>query len=196
MRVQASEHVYNANFEVRVDGKPVELGENAKAYADLKTFDITLPDAPADGVTVEVMATAGADAAETRLRPMAPSRSIPDNIVGQVSIAGTPTLPPRLRIEGDNGFAAVATVDSDDPGTVLISQGGEWELGIDDSGHAYFKVGDVTATSEAVVTGATSVAGVRENNGMLKVYVSGQIDGNAYDAKKTVAARSRPPPSR
>ena len=189
MRVQASEHVYNANFEVRVDGKPVELGENAiKAYADLKTFDITLPSAPADGVTVEVKATAGADAAGNALEGAKIDRTFhTDNIVGQVSNPECPNLATQAgSIKGANGFAAVATVNNAAPGTVLISQGSEWELGVNADGYAYFTVGDVTATSQTKVAGATSIAGVRENNGMLKVYVGGEIDGNGYDAAKSV----------
>ena len=189
MRVQASEHVYNANLEVYVDGKKVELGENAiKAYADLKTFDITLPSAPADGVTVEVKATAGADAAGNALKGAKIDRTFhTDNIVGQVSNPECPNLATQAgSIKGTNGFAAVATVNSAAPGTVLISQGSEWKLGVNADGYAYFTVGDVTATSQTKVTGATSIAGVRENNGMLKVYVGGEIDGNGYDAAKSV----------
>ena len=189
MRVQASEHVYNAEFEVCVDGKKVELGKDAiKAYADLKTFDITLPVAPADGVTVEVKATAGADAAGNALAGAKINRMFhTDNIVGQVSNPECSNLADMSdSIEGDNGFAAVATVNSAAPGTVLISQGSEWELGVNADGYAYFTVGDVTATSQTKVAGATSIAGVRENNGMLKVYVGGEIDGNGYDAAKSV----------
>ena len=189
MRVQASEHVYNAEFEVCVDGKKVELGKDAiKAYADLKTFDITLPVAPADGVTVEVKATAGADAAGNALAGAKINRMFhTDNIVGQVSNPECPNLATQAgSIKGTNGFAAVATVNSAAPGTVLISQGSEWELGVNADGYAYFTVGDVTATSQTKVAGATSIAGVRENNGMLKVYVGGEIDGNGYDAAKSV----------
>ena len=189
MRVQASEHVYGAQFEVYIDGKKVELGEDAiKAYADLKTFDITLPSAPADGVTVEVKATAGADAAGNALKGAKIDRTFhTDNIVGQVSNPKCPNLATQAgSIKGTNGFAAVATVNSATPGTVLISQGSEWELGVNADGYAYFTVGDVTATSQTKVAGVTSIAGVRENNGMLKVYVGGEIDGNGYDAAKSV----------
>ena len=189
MRVQASEHVYGAQFEVYIDGKKVELGEDAiKAYADLKTFDITLPSAPADGVTVEVKATAGADAAGNALEGAKIDRTFhTDNIVGQVSNPECPNLATQAgSIKGTNGFAAVATVNSAAPGTVLISQGSEWELGVNADGYAYFTVGDVTAASQTKVAGATSIAGVRENNGMLKVYVGGEIDGNGYDAAKSV----------
>ena len=189
MRVQASEHVYSAQFEVYIDGKKVELGKDAiKAYADLKTFDITLPFAPADGVTVEVKATAGADAAGNALDGAKIGATFhTDNIVGQVSNPECPNLAAQAgSIKGTNGFAAVATVNSAAPGTVLISQGNEWKLGVNADGYAYFTVGDVTATSQTKVAGVTSIAGVRENNGMLKVYVGGEIDGNGYDAAKSV----------
>lgn len=46
LRVQTSEHVQGASFEVTVGDEKIALAEDAvKAYADLKTFDITLPKA-------------------------------------------------------------------------------------------------------------------------------------------------------
>mgnify|MGYP000193515418 CR=1 FL=1 len=64
---------------------------------------------------------------------------------------------------------------------MLLSQGDEWKLGIDNDGKAYFTVNGTTATSDVTVAGGSvTVAGVRENNGMLKIYVDGELAGSAY----------------
>ena len=194
LRVQASEHVYDAQFEVLVNGKKVELADDAvKAYADLKTFDITLPSAPADGATVEVKAVAGADAAGNKLAGAIGRTFHTDAIVAQVANPVCPNLASKdASVTGANGFAVTASVDKAPAGTVLVSQGEEWKLGINAEGHACFTVGGVTAVSEVKVEGSTSVTGVRENNGMLKVYVGGQIEGNGYDAKTSVGHEVKP----
>lgn len=194
LRVQASEHVYGAQLEVLVNGKKVELADDAvKAYADLKTFDITLPGAPADGATIEVKAVAGADAAGNKLAGAVDRTFHTDAIVAQVANPVCPNLASKdASVTGANGFAVTASVDKAPAGTVLVSQGEEWKLGINAEGHACFTVGGVTAVSEAKVEGSTSVTGVRENNGMLKVYVGGQIEGNGYDAKTSVGHEVKP----
>ena len=52
---------------------------------------------------------------------------------------------------------------------------------IDKDGKAYFIVNGTTATSDVTVTGGNvTITGVRENNGMLKIYVDGELAGSAY----------------
>lgn len=188
LRVQASEHVYGAQFEVLVNGERIELAEDAvRAYADLRTFDIALPKVYADGARVEVKATAGADASGNKLDGAVNRMFHVDGVVGRVvNPVSANLVTAEDSITGVNGFAVEATVSNPVAGKVLVSQGDEWSLGIDAKGKAYFTVGDVTATSDASVKGATSIAGVRENNGMLKVYVAGEIEGNKYDAEKSL----------
>lgn len=177
----------DAKFTVTVNGEEVKVKEINPSANDA-TYHIVLEKAPKQGDKIKVTVSgitdmAGNDVEDAKIGVTFHT----DNIVGQVSSPKCPNLADMSdSVEGDNGFAAVATVNSAAPGTVLISQGNEWKLGVNADGYAYFTVGDVTATSQTEVTGATSIAGVRENNGMLKVYVGGQIDGNAYDAKKTV----------
>lgn len=179
LRVQASEHVYNTQLEVLIDGKKVELAEDAiTAYADLKTFDITLPAAPANGAAVEIKAIAGADSAGNTFEGSIVRTFHADGLI----LSGTRAAG---SVEGPNGFTVVATVKDAAADTVLLSQGDQWALGIDAEGKAYFTVNGVTATSESTVSGITTISGARENNGMLKLYVNGEISGNGYDVEKT-----------
>lgn len=185
LRVQADEHVSGAKFEVNVDGKKVELSDDAvKAYADLMTFDLKLAKAPADGAKIEVKAVAGQDSAGNKFDASISRTFHTDGIVAR----GTDVSCPNLSadgVEGVNGFSAVATMQAK-AGTILVSQGNEWSLGFDKDGRAFFTVNGATATSESTVSGVATITGVRENNGMLKVYVNGELSGSAYDAEKAV----------
>ncbi len=177
----------DAKFTVTVNGEEVKVKEINPSANDA-TYHIVLEKAPKQGDKIKVTVSGITDMAGNDVEDAKIGVTFHiDNIVGQVSNPRCPNLADMSdSIEGDNGFAAVATVNSVAPGTVLISQGSEWELGVNADGYAYFTVGDVTATSQTKVAGATSIAGVRENNGMLKVYVGGEIDGNGYDAAKSV----------
>ena len=194
LRVQASEHVYGAKLEVLVNGEKVDVpAKNIKAYADLKTFDITLPAAPANGVKIEVKAVDGADAAGNKIKGSIARTFHTDGIIAKVTSVACPNLSDASdSVEGLNGFTATATVKSAAADTVLVSQGDQWKLGINADGKAYFTVNGVTAVSDAKVADNATITGARENNGMLKLYVNGEISGNGYDVDKTAGYSIKP----
>lgn len=82
------------------------------------------------------------------------------------------------------GFSVFSKVKTTGKGS-LVKQEGAYELGIDDSGKAYFEVNGVRTVSKVVANDGVehTVAGVRENNGILKVYVDGKVSSSVYDAK-------------
>lgn len=184
LRVQASEHVYNAALEVTVNGKKVDA--TVKAYADLKTFDIALPKAYKDGDKVEVKALAGADSAGNKLEGTISRVAYTDGVVVSASpITGTTVSSSNRSIEGKNGFSVAATAETVIPGAT-VAQGDSWSLSISNDSKAVFTVNGVSAVSDVAVKELSTITGVRENNGMLKVYVNGEISGNGYDAEKTL----------
>ena len=184
LRVQASEHVYNTTLEVTVNGEKVDA--TVKAYADLKTFDITLPKAYKDGDKVEVKALTGADSAGNKLEGSITRVAYTDGVVVSAdSITGTTVSPSNRSVEGKNGFSVTATAETVIPG-VTVAQGNAWSLSINNDSKAVFTVNGVSAVSDTEVKELSTITGVRENNGMLKVYVNGEISGNGYDAKKTL----------
>lgn len=187
LRVQASEHVQGASFEVTVDNEKVALSDDAvKAYADLKTFDITLPKAYKDGDKVEVKALTGTDSAGNKLEGSITRVAYTDGVVVSAdSITGTTVSPSNRSVEGKNGFSVAATAETVTPGAT-VAQGNAWSLSINNDSKAVFTVNGVSAVSDTEVKELSTITGVRENNGMLKVYVNGEISGNGYDAKKTL----------
>ncbi|MBY4797304.1 discoidin domain-containing protein [Collinsella sp. AGMB00827] len=183
LRVQTSEHVSGATFEVTVDGTSAEL-KSAHAYADLKTFDLELASAPAHGERISVSATAGSDSAGNRLAGSFERRFHTGGVVYAFDAASAAGAGEVAGLEGAVGFTATASVDEVVPNTVFMHQGEEWSLALDGDGRAVFTVNGVSAVSEQAVGGLTTIAGVRENNGMLKIYVGGEIAGSAYRADK------------
>lgn len=191
LRVQASEHVFDASFKVTVDGAPVEV-EGITPYADLRTFDLVLAEAPANGARVAVAAASGADASGNELTGTV-ERTVRDG--GVVMRSGEGSCPDVAGdgIEGLNGFTATATATWSGQATTLISQGEEWSLGLTAEGRAVFTVKGVSVVSDEAVPATASITGVRENNGMLKVYVNGEIANSAYDAEQPLRSVSAAP---
>ena len=185
LRVQASEHVYGAKLEVFVNGKKIELAEDAvKAYADLKTFDITLPAPYGDNVNIEVKAVAGADAAGNKLEGSISRTGYTGGIIATVSEPECTSISRKANsVEGSNGFSAEVTVVNPVAGKTVLSQGNEWSISINGEGKAVFTMNGVSATSDKAVSGLASISVARENNGMMKLYVNGEIAGSAFDKK-------------
>lgn len=185
LRVQASEHVSGAKFEVLVNGKKVELADNAvKAYADLKTFDITLPAPYGDNVKIEVKAIAGADAAGNKLEGSIARTGYTGGIIATVSEPECTTISRKAaNVEGSDGFSAEVTVVNPVAGKTILSQGSQWSISINGEGKAVFTMNGVTAVSDVVVPNLASISVARENNGMMKLYVNGEIAGSAFDKK-------------
>ena len=185
LRVQASEHVSGAKFEVLVNGKKVELADNAvKAYADLKTFDIALPAPYGDNVKIEVKAIAGTDAAGNKLEGSIARTGYTGGIIATVSEPECTTISRKAAsVEGSDGFSAEVTVVNPVAGKTILSQGSQWSISINGEGKAVFTMNGVTAVSDVVVPNLASISVARENNGMMKLYVNGEIAGSAFDKK-------------
>ena len=181
LRVQASEHVTGAKFTVTVDGKQVEC-KSVEASADMRTFDIKLVDAVKSGSKIEVTAAQGQDASGNGLEGSVSGVYRQNGIIASAETStGGELSNAKDSVEGKNGFTVATSVSDAASSTVLLSQGEEWKLGIDKDGKAYFVVNGTTATSDVTVTGGNvTITGVRENNGMLKIYVDGELTGSAY----------------
>lgn len=84
-------------------------------------------------------------------------------------------------LTGSNGFTVNVEIATTSTGDVL-AQGGDYVLGIREDGTACFTLNGATAISKSVVNdgAAHMVTGVKENNGMLKIYVDGTLEGAVY----------------
>ena len=184
VQVKASEHVNNAAFTVTVDGKEVEASV-AKAYGDLRTYNVTLAQPLTKGASVKVAAKAGKDDANNALVGEVTLNYYPNSeVVAANNVSGNKVVSTAANsIKGSNGFSVTANVETTANNVVLVSQGSDYKLGIDANGKAYFELNGTRATSnKAVNTGSvSSITGVKENNGIIKVYVNGHVSKSAYN---------------
>ena len=85
-------------------------------------------------------------------------------------------------VTGTADFAATSYVKTTGNSINILKQGSEYSLSVNADGKAVFTVGDVTVTSKETVNDGTwkHIAGIREKNGMVKIYVNGTLDSSEY----------------
>ena len=165
--VRFNEKVVGTDFTV--SGATVE---SVAQSADNVTYRITLAEAPENKaeltVTANVTDISGNACTETISTIYNKGNLVTDSL------------------QTDYGFSVKAEVAAADE-AVLVSQGEAYALGINADGKAYFTVNGSTAVSDVAVTvpeGAetATIIGVKENNGIQKIYVNGTLAGSAYKA--------------
>ena len=185
VQVQTSKHVKDAAFTVTVDGKEVQA-TIAKAYGDLRTFDLTLTQPLTNGANVVVTPTAGHDDANNQLAGTVALNYYKDGVVASADekeLKDVKTLSnAKDSIFGKNGFAVTVDVTPKGNDSVFVSQGNDYQIGIDSTGHPFFALNGIRAVSDQVITEGQrmSITGVKENNGIIKLYINGHVDKSAY----------------
>ena len=168
---------------------------NEKVLGDgfaIKNFDVESVERSADDVTFRITLTkAPADKAVIKLVPAGITDISGNHCGDQVrfvynagNVVATGAAEADKSLQNNYGFTVKADVATTETGT-LVSQGDAYALGINESGNACFTVNGITATSEAIVNDGEehTVIGVKENNGILKLYVDGTLEGSAYKAE-------------
>ena len=85
-------------------------------------------------------------------------------------------------VTGTADFAVASYVKTTGNSINILKQGSEYSLSVNADGKTVFTVGDVTVTSKETVNDGTwkHIAGIREKNGMVKIYVNGTLDSSEY----------------
>lgn len=174
---------------ITINGKQVDA-KNIRRSADDITFHIALDEAPKDGSKLSVEISGVTDAADNALAKAQASMVFhKDNVVASRCPSRLTTYTKKLAsadksLVSNTGLTVFSKVKTTGNGP-LVKQEGAYELGIDESGCVYFDLNGVRATSKVAVNdgGEHTIAGVRENNGNLKVYVDGKGSAAKYDAK-------------
>ncbi len=78
-------------------------------------------------------------------------------------------------IKGNSGFSIKATLDSQS-NQLLMSQGDEVRLIVDEKGYAVFTVGKESLASLSTVESVSQIVAVRERNGLMKLYFDGKLN--------------------
>lgn len=172
-----------------VNGQKIDASK-VKRSADGVTFHITLDEEPSQGEKLEVKVSGITDMAGNAIAGDTASVDFhKDNVVASRCPSRLTTYTKKLASKDDSlvsktGFSVFSQVNTTGHGP-LVKQEGAYELGIDENGMPYFDVNGIRTTGRVKVNDGAkhTVAGVRENNGMLKIYVDGTNSRSAYDVK-------------
>ena len=176
-------------FDEKVSGNlfKVENGKVAsvKKSADDTTYHIELAEAPANEAAVKVIPQDIKDMSGNKATEAASVVYHKDNvIVENGSVTARDLAAAEKSLNSNNGFTVAATVTTDGTEKSLVKQGDEYELKVTAEGKASFTLNGATAVSGTSISeGEHKVVGVKENNGMLKLYVDGTLEGSAYNAE-------------
>ncbi len=175
--------------EFTVNGERLS-GASVTASADDATFHLALGSTPEDGTRLEVAVAGLADLSGNSADGA--TGSVVFRAGGVVVERGATRLgtspktiaPAEGALDSPNGFTVYSRFAGSGAGA-LVSQADGYELGIESDGTPYFSLGEARATSSAVVNDGQphTLAGVRENNGMLKLYVDGKLAGSSWRAE-------------
>ena len=174
------ENVITVKFDEKVTGTGFEVAgatvASVEQSADDITYRITLESALADGAAAEIVATDIKDLEGNACENSVVVVHNAGNVVALGAVSAAESL------YSNNGFTVVADVATTETGAV-VAQGEEYALGVNEDGTAYFTLNGATATTKAVVNDgeAHQVVGVKENNGILKIYVDGTLEGAGYN---------------
>lgn len=178
-------------FDEKVSGNLFKV-ENAKVSsikksADDTTYHIVLAEAPANEAAVKVIPQDIKDMSGNKATEAASVVYHKDSVIVEkeaIAEAGEIAAADRS-LNSNNGFTVYAAVNTTATDKSLVSQNGQYELKVTAEGKASFTLNGATAVSgKSINDGAEhKVVGVKENNGMLKLYVDGTLEGSAYNEK-------------
>lgn len=198
--IKYDEMISNANF--KVDGNTIL---SVTKRGDLRTFDIKVAKPLANASVTNVSASEVRDMEGNT----ASNASIPvtyyknNNIInissssdlkgdveineeGNIVAEGQYEVNTNNAVSGNHSFSVVAEIKTGSSNVNVASQEGAYSLSIGADGKAKFAVNGMEVISkEAVNTNEfVNIKAVKENNGMLKLYINNVLNGSAYNVDK------------
>lgn len=178
-------------FDEKVSGNLFKV-ENAKVSsikksADDTTYHIVLAEAPANEVAIKVTPQDIKDMSGNKATEAASVVYHKDSVIVEkedITEAGEIAAADKS-LNSNNGFTVYATVQTTATNQSLVKQNDQYELKVTADGKASFTLNGATAVSDKSINDGVGhkVVGVKENNGMLKLYVDGTLEGSAYNEK-------------
>lgn len=124
-----------------------------------------------------------ADCAGNAVQTEARVTYYPDDVVFRATAADGASLSPN-GAEGRGEFTLRFSLRTQAAGTELLRQEGAFAVSMDEEGRLYFAVGELEVHSTKPLNDGRErrIDALRERNGMLKLYIDGELDASAYDA--------------
>lgn len=178
--------------------------EKVTLKEDLRTVELTLKEEVKDLSDIEVKVNGVKDVTGNTSSLTVVDDYYKDDIVNSVvnrQLNGKEISKGKtLSIDGSGGFTVLGTLETASKGVEIMRQENGYSVGIDEEGYLTFTLNGTTANSKYVkktrqddgsVTSETKgmiadgkkhqFAAVKEVNGMLKLYIDGELVGSAYN---------------
>lgn len=182
-------NVIHVEFNEKVTGDTFTVAghevASVRAVADHRSFEITLKDELDNGEKVTVTPTDIKDLADNVATGTSTLAYYANNIAVSVyeSETAREISDETYAISGTNAFTVNANVTSSKTNALIMEQDGAYIMGIDADGYAYVEVSGKRVVSKTKVNTGNEmmVTGVKENNGLVKIFVNGELEGSIYD---------------
>ncbi len=171
-------------FNVKINSKKVNV--KVEKLKDFCTFNLYLEENMDDGDIIEVIASFKENnnlniVNESRIT----TKYYENNIIAEIKSIKEPNIKlsnANRSVKGNNGFTITAKIKTNDKNITLLKQGNEYALGIDLYNHPYFILNGLIVTSEEIASSKyeTTITAVKENNGLIKIYINGEISNSKY----------------
>ena len=174
-------------FNEKVTGSDIQVNNKSVKVlpsADGITYHLEMSDVPQNGETLTITANDIADLAGNALVNNTISTTYYQNnkaIETAIPVQNYETLLGKVDLSND-GFT-INTFATPMSGKI-VRLGEKAEVGITNEGNPYFKLDQTTVVSPEKLTDNSThkITGVKENNGLIKIYVDGVLSASEYDA--------------
>ncbi len=124
-----------------------------------------------------------ADCAGNAVQEEAKLTYYPEYVVFRAAASDGACLSPN-GVEGRGDFTLCFPLRAQAAGAELLRQEGAFSVSMDQEGRLCFAVGELAVRSAKALNDGRErrIAALRERNGMLKLYIDGELDASAYDA--------------
>lgn len=176
--VKFNEKVFGNLFDV--DGLGIA---SIQKSADDTTYHITLTKEPEDRANITVTPKDIKDMSGNAAETSASVTYHKGNVVVEQKVTSEKEIATAENaLESKNGLTVAADVKTTGKNQTLVKQNGAYELKITEDGKVSFTLNGATAISDKNVNDnkAHTIVGVKENNGILKLYVDGELEGAEY----------------
>ncbi|MFQ8706949.1 MAG: discoidin domain-containing protein, partial [Thomasclavelia sp.] len=186
LTIKFDEKVAGNSFAVEVDGKEVEIAHVNKSV-DQISYEIILANRPLNGSKIVVKAKDITDlngnSVENTDKTVVYHKNNVTLTVNAFALTGEKIIGTATKsLSNNNGFSVIADIKTAIADKLLAKQTNGYELGINKDGKAYFTLNGATATSKVVINDNENhtIQAIKENNGILKLYVDGNLQSSAY----------------
>ncbi len=168
--------------DLKVNGADVK---EIKKSVDSETYHIILSEIPKNNTKITVSANGISDLNGNKSNSKASLNYFRDNKVFEKTPYKTMTVSEDNSLNTNTSFTVTADVQTNEKNVIIAKQENGYIFGIDENGKPYFELNGARVTGDTVVTDNKEhkVAGVKENNGILKIYVDGNVENANYQEK-------------